>query len=70
MTASKERFSVTFTPRSVEAIQEAMDLTQESQPDTINHAVRVYAFIEKQRAEGKELVIRGKDGHLEPIHIL
>jgi hypothetical protein len=70
MTSKSQRFSITFTAGSVKAIEEVMGLTQESQPEAINRAVRIYAFIERQRAEGKELMVQDKDGQLEPVHIV
>ncbi|MEV7935731.1 hypothetical protein AB0O82_06260 [Kitasatospora sp. NPDC088264] len=41
-----------------------------SKTDAINRSVQVYGFLAQQMTEGKELLLRDKDGVLERVHIV
>ncbi|MFH9953305.1 hypothetical protein ACH4OX_03680 [Streptomyces roseolus] len=65
-----ERYSVTFVPPAVEAIQALTELSGLSKTDVINRAVQVYAFLASEMAEGRQVLLRNEDGSLERVHIV
>ncbi|WP_370130547.1 hypothetical protein [Streptacidiphilus sp. EB103A] len=65
-----ERYSVTLVPPAALAIAELMTATGLSKADVINRAVQVYGFLEAQRAEGREILLRDSDGAVERVHIV
>ncbi|EGJ74722.1 hypothetical protein STTU_1933 [Streptomyces sp. Tu6071] len=36
----------------------------------INRAVQIYAYLESQKGEGSDLLLRGPDGAYERVHIV
>ncbi|MEV1024185.1 hypothetical protein [Streptomyces sp. NPDC050264] len=65
-----ERLSVTLAPPAVFAVNELAESGNVSKADVINRALLLLGFVERERAKGHELMIRGADGELERIHIL
>jgi hypothetical protein len=57
-----ERYSVTFVPPAVKAINELAQATGLSKTDVINRAVQVYAVLEEARLRGDQLLLRDPDG--------
>lgn len=64
------RITVNLIPGAASALEEAASIEELSQTDTVNRALRVYEFIVKQKAFGKELLLRDKRGALEKVHIV
>lgn len=54
---AQKRQSITFVPSSVKAINELVQLTGDSETDTINRAVQVWAFLSVQVNNGKRIVL-------------
>ncbi len=67
---ASERYSVTFVPPAVQAIAELTECTGLSKADVINRAVQIYAYLDAQRRDGADLLLRGPDGGLEKLHIV
>ncbi|MGK5627067.1 hypothetical protein [Streptomyces sp. URMC 123] len=65
-----ERYSVTFVPAAVQAVQELTEISGLSKSDVINRAVQVYAFLAREMAEGRHVLLRTEDGTLERVHIV
>ncbi|MEC4575124.1 hypothetical protein [Streptomyces virginiae] len=65
-----ERYSVTLCPPAVTIVSELTAASGVSKSDVINRAVLLLGFIEKERAEGNDLMIRDTAGALERIHII
>lgn len=55
------RVTANLTARSARALEEAVAITGDSQTDTINRALQVYAYLEKVQAEGGEVYTRKPD---------
>ncbi|WP_241518617.1 hypothetical protein [Streptomyces sp. CB03238] len=68
--AESERYSVTFVPAAVQAIQALTELSGVSKSDAINRAVQVYAFLAREMADGRQVLLRNEDGSLERVHIV
>lgn len=65
------RLTVNLTPRATEAMDTTAELLGLSKTDTVNRALQAYAFLEKIRAEGGEILIRRKEREeLEVISFL
>ncbi|MGI5402247.1 hypothetical protein ACQEVG_22945 [Streptomyces sp. CA-135486] len=69
-TTASERYSVTLVPPAVKAIAELTERSGLSKTDVINRAVQIYAYLEAQKDEGRDLLLRGSDGSLERLHIV
>ncbi|MFJ9702298.1 hypothetical protein [Streptomyces fradiae] len=67
---ASERYSVTFVPPAVQAIEELTDNTGLSKADVINRAVQIYAYLEAQKRLGAGLLVRGPDGNAERLYIV
>lgn len=65
-----ERFTVTLIAAAVQAVAVLMRITGLSKTDSINRAVQVYAFLAGEMENGKEVLLRDKDGNLERVHIV
>lgn len=65
-----ERFTVTLIATAVQAVATLMRITGLSKTDTINRAVQVYAFLAEEMENGKDVLLRDKDGNLERLHIV
>lgn len=65
-----ERYSVTLVPPAVQAVAELIEATGLSKADVINRAVQIYAFLEAQRSQGREVLLRDPQGDLERVHIV
>lgn len=60
-----------LTPRASEALAKGMELTGDTKTDTVNRALQVYAYLEKIRAEGGEIMGRSSgQSELEVICFL
>lgn len=66
---SSKRMSITLIPRANTELEWLQGQTQMSQTDLINRAIQIMGFIERQLADGKELLVR-KDGEVEKITIV
>jgi hypothetical protein len=53
-----ERVTVNLTPRSAQALDEVVRLTQDTKTDVINRALQIYAFLEKIMNDGGTVYIR------------
>ncbi|RPF33421.1 hypothetical protein [Streptomyces sp. TLI_185] len=68
---SLKRITVNLTPRSVDAMRTAVELTGDSRTDIINRAVQVYAEILQVRDAGGAWYARPeKDADLQELRIL
>ncbi|MER7656320.1 hypothetical protein ABZ649_03540 [Streptomyces albidoflavus] len=65
-----ERFTVTLIPAAAQAVTRLMGITGLSKTDTMNRAVQIYAFLAKEMADGKEVLLRDEDGNVERVHIV
>jgi hypothetical protein len=65
-----ERYSVTLVPAAVQAVRELTELSGLSKSDVINRAVQVYAFLAREMADGRQVLLRTEDGSLERVHIV
>lgn len=52
------------------AVAELTEATGLSKADVINRAVQIYAFLEAQRAQGREVLLQDPQGALERVHIV
>ncbi|AOP46064.1 hypothetical protein SL103_07250 [Streptomyces lydicus] len=68
--AESERYSVTFVPAAVQAVHDLTEVSGLSKSDVINRAVQVYAFLAREMAGGRQLMLRNEDGSLERVHIV
>ncbi|MFB8760779.1 hypothetical protein [Streptomyces nigra] len=68
--STNERYSVTLVPPAVEAIAELTESTGLSKADVINRAVQIYAYLDAQKRDGADLLLRQPDGTPEKVHIL
>ncbi|MCQ4043054.1 hypothetical protein ACFOSC_13505 [Streptantibioticus rubrisoli] len=68
--AASERFSITLIGAAVRALAALTAATGLSKTDAINRSVQVYGFLAQQMADGKELLLRDKDGTTERVHIV
>jgi hypothetical protein len=66
-----QRVTVNLTPRSCQALEQAIKLTRDSQTDTLNRAIQVYAYIMNITENNGTLYVRddGSD-ELERLRIL
>ncbi|MEW2310566.1 hypothetical protein AB0918_18285 [Streptomyces sp. NPDC006864] len=67
---ASERYSVTLVPPAVQAVAELTESTGLSKADVINRAVQIYAFLETQKRDGADILLRGPDGPPEKLHIV
>jgi hypothetical protein len=67
---ASERYSVTLIPPAVQAIADLTESTGLSKADVINRAVQIYAFLEQQKQDGAELLLRSSGGVPERLHIV
>ncbi|MER6152012.1 hypothetical protein [Streptomyces hirsutus] len=67
---ANERYSVTFVPPAVEAIADLTASTGLSKADVINRAVQIYAYLDAQKQDGADLLIRPPGGAPEKLHIV
>ncbi|MGA5102995.1 hypothetical protein ACPCC3_05045 [Streptomyces cellulosae] len=65
-----ERFTVTLIAAAVQAVAALMRITGLSKTDVINRSVQVYGFLAEQMEDGKEVLLRDKQGNLERVHIV
>ncbi|MFF8786711.1 hypothetical protein [Streptomyces sp. NPDC015125] len=64
-----KRMSVTLIPRANTELDWLAGRTQLSQVDVINRALQIMGYIERECADGGELLIR-KDGEVMKVHII
>lgn len=64
-----KRMSVTLIPKANTELEWLQGHTQLSQVDVINRAIQIMGFIERQIADGAELLIR-KDDETQKITII
>ena len=62
------RVSANLTARAARALEQAVTLTGDSQTDTINRALQVYAYLEEVQAEGGEVLIH-RGGQDQPTSL-
>lgn len=64
------RVTIGFTPRATTDLDELTVQTGMKQNDVVNRAVQVYAFIERELAQGKKLILGSPDGSTETVNII
>ena len=66
-----QRVTVNLTPRSCQALEQAVKRTEDSQTDTINRAIQIYAYLADIIETGGTLYVRdaGSD-ELERLRII
>jgi hypothetical protein len=64
-----ERMTVNLIPQSVTDLAEACELTGLNRTDTVNRALRLYAYVMRLSADGGKLMTE-RNGDLEVIHLL
>lgn len=65
------RATVAFTPRAATDLDWMAENLGLRQVDAVNRAVRVYAFIERELAQGKKLAFVGPDdSSVETVNII
>jgi len=52
------RLTVNLTPRADEAMGATAEMLGLSKTDTVNRALQAYAYLEKIRAEGGDVIVR------------
>lgn len=52
------RVAANLTPRAVQALEQAIETTGDTQTDTINRAIQVYAYLEETLKNGGEIYTR------------
>jgi hypothetical protein len=66
-----ERITVALIPKATEDLQHLQDATKLSKTDIVNRAITLYEFVETQRSEGRELLVRDrKTGEIQTVLIL
>ncbi len=65
-----ERVSLNLTPKSAQALDRAVELTEDSKTDTINRAIQTYAFLMEVIDEGGSIRVQRKEGDVETVHFL
>jgi hypothetical protein len=63
--AELHKITVKLIPRAWDAANETAALLGLTRTDVINRALQVYAYFERQIADGSEVFIRSKDGEME-----
>jgi hypothetical protein len=63
------RITVNLTPRACAALDQAAKLTGDSQTDTLNRAIQIYAYVMNVTQNGGDLYVRDK-GHDELERLL
>jgi hypothetical protein len=64
-----QRVTVNLTPRTAEALEEAVKLTGDTKTDTINRAIQVFAYLEKIIQSGGTIYVRDSGSNeLERLH--
>jgi hypothetical protein len=64
-----KRMSVTLIPKANTELEWLQGHTNLSQADIINRAIQIMGFLERQAADGGELLIR-KNGEVEKVTII
>lgn len=64
------RVTIGFVPRATTDLDELVERTGTKQNDVVNRAVQVYAFIERELAQGKKLILGSPDGTTETVNII
>lgn len=62
------RVSANLTARSARALDRVLELTGDSQTDTINRSLQVYAYLEEILAEGGEILVH-RPGQDQPTNL-
>ena len=70
MKSAQRRVTVNLIPRTSRALDEAIDLTGDNLSDTVNRAIRVYAWIEREIALGNVVLIGDQDGTFRGVELL
>jgi hypothetical protein len=66
-----ERITVALIPSAVEDLQRLQDRTSLSKTDLVNRAITLYEFIDAQKRDGRDLLIRDrKSGETQTVLIL
>lgn len=64
-----ERVTFNLVPRSARALAKAMELTDYTKTDCVNHALPLYAHIEQALANGGHVTVQERPGD-EPVQLL
>ena len=64
-TGEFHKVTVNLIPKAWNAANETTALLGLSRTDVINRALQAYAWLERELAEGSEVIVRSKDGGVE-----
>jgi len=66
-----QRVTVNLTPRSCQALEQAVKRTEDSQTDTINRAIQVYSYLANITENGGMVYVRDAGSEdVERLHII
>jgi hypothetical protein len=69
-TGTEKKVTVNLSARSVRALGEAMDVTDDGQTETINRALQVYAFLQRIWNNGGSVLVRETPtGEIERLRV-
>jgi hypothetical protein len=69
-TVEFHKVTVNLIPKAWDAANETAERLGLSRTDVINRALQAYAFLERATADGSEVLVRSRDGHLEQVKFL
>ena len=64
------KVTVNLIPKAWDAVTATSERLGLTKTDTINRALQAYEFLEREAAEGSEVLIRRKDGKVEQVKFL
>ena len=64
-----ERIGVSLIPKASRELAELRASTAMSRSDLVNRAISLYAFIDRQLADGAELAMRMPNGDVRIVHL-
>ena len=71
MASDVTKLTVNRVPRAVAALDDVALLTGDSKTDSVNRALQVYAFLERQqRTHGKRIFLVSDDNSMERVQLL
>jgi hypothetical protein len=71
MTVPLTRLTVNLTPKSVAALRNVNQLTEDTKTESVNRAIQIYDMLCQAQAAGDKLAIRGAaDGKLRTIKLI
>jgi hypothetical protein len=67
---SLTKLTVNITSKTVAALDQAVEVNDESKTDAANRAIQAYAFLTRMVSEGWELTLKDPDGREKAIQFL